>query len=700
MASPRDGERATDVDEILESLTLAETLRLLHGARDPEGVSTGYVPPNEERGIPPLRLVDGPLGVRAGEATAFPASIALAAAWDADLARAQGEALGRETRAKGQDGLLAPGLNLIRVPNGGRNFEYYSEDPWLTSRMAVAVVEGIQSEGAIATAKHYVANSQETDRTTVDAGIDERALRECYLRGFEATVREAEVGSVMCAYNGVNGEPMSEHRRLLTELLRDEWGFSGYVVSDWWAIDDPVDSATAGLDLEMPGYALDAESQFGVAPSELPLSMPDVEAGGLYGDPLRAAVDVGTVSADRVETMARRVLETMDRFGLFSADRPFGAIDTDGHSAIARRVAIEGSVLLKNEGVLPFDSGIETLAVIGPNADRPALGGGGSSEVTPVHAVSPLDGLRERFRGEVTFERGIAPIQGVRFFDEREGEEPDDEPSIEDAVAAAEDADATVLVARDVATEGADRPSLSLPGEQDALIEAVAGVAEELVVVLNTGGAVEMPWLESVPSLLETWYPGQDDGVALAAVLTGEEPGGRLPVTFGRGADYGFDDSSYPGTDGRVEHDEGLLVGYRGFDARDREPYYPFGHGLSYAEFEYGPLEIPDRIPAGESATVSVPLENVGDRPGKEVVQVYVASEVEGRPPRELAGFSAARLAPGERHRVEVSLDPRAFLGYDPEREGWYPVTEEGTVEVGRSSRDLRGAVPVRITTE
>ena len=700
MTTPRDGERATDVDGILESLTLAETLRLLHGARDPEGVSTGYVPPNEERGIPPLRLVDGPLGVRAGEATAFPASIALAATWDGDLAREQGEALGRETRAKGQDGLLAPGLNLIRVPGGGRNFEYYSEDPWLTSRMAVSVIEGIQSEGAIATAKHYVANSQEADRTTVDARIGERALRECYLRGFEAAVREAEVGSVMCAYNGVNGEPMSEHRRLLTGVLRDEWGFSGYVVSDWWATGDPVDSATAGLDLEMPGYALDAESQFGVAPSELPLSMPDVEAGGLYGEPLRAAVDAGSVSADRIDAMARRVLETMDRFGLFSADRPFGAIDTDGHSAIARRVAIEGSVLLKNEGVLPFDSGVETLAVIGPNADRPALGGGGSSEVTPVHAVSPLDGLRERFQGEVTFERGVPPIRGVRFFDEGETEEPADEPSIEDAVAAAEDADATVLVARDVATEGADRPSLSLPGEQDDLIAAVADATEELVVVLNTGGAVEMPWLESVPSVLVTWYPGQDDGVALAAVLTGEEPGGRLPVTFGRGADYGFDEASYPGVEGRVEYEEGLFVGHRGFDARERAPYFPFGHGLSYTEFEYGPLETSDRIPAGESVTVSVPVENVGDRPGKEVVQVYAASEVAGRPPRELAGFATARLAPGERQEVEVPLDPRAFLGYDPVREGWYPVTEEGTVEVGRSSRDLRGAAPVRITTE
>ncbi|WP_331236235.1 beta-glucosidase family protein [Natronorarus salvus] len=697
MTAFRDGPRG-DPDTLVESLTLAEKLRLLHGARDPEGVSTGYLPPNDERGIPPLRLVDGPLGVRAGEATAFPASIALAATWDGDLAREQGEALGRETRAKGQDGLLAPGLNLIRVPHGGRNFEYYSEDPWLTSRTAVSVVEGIQSEGAIATAKHYVANSQEAERTTIDARIGERALRECYLRGFEAAVREAGVGSVMCAYNGVNGESMSDNRRLLTEVLRDEWDFSGYVVSDWWATGDPVDSATAGLDLEMPGYALDAESQFGVAPSELPLSMPDVEEGGRYGEPLRAAVDVGAVGEGRIDTMVRRVLETMERFG--SESRNAEEVDTVDHPEVARRVAIEGSVLLKNEGVLPIDPGIETLAVIGPNADRPALGGGGSSEVTPAHAVSPLAGLREHLAGEVSFERGVSPIRGVRFFDEGEADEPDDEPSIEAAVAAAERADATVLVARDVATEGTDRPSLSLPGSQDALIEAVADVAGELVVVLNTSGAVEMPWLDSVPALLETWYPGQDDGIALAAVLTGEEPGGRLPVTFGREDDYGFDEASYPGVDGRVEYDEGLLVGYRGFDAREVEPYYPFGHGLSYTEFEYGPLEAPDRIPVGKPVSVSVTVENVGDRPGKEVVQLYVASEVAGRPPRELAGFSTTRLAPGERRDVEVSLDPRSFLGYDPVREDWIPVTEEGTIEVGRSSRDLRGAIPVGIDPE
>ncbi|WP_049927574.1 beta-glucosidase [Halopiger goleimassiliensis] len=711
-----------EVSRLVDRLTLEEKLRLIRGAADPEGTATGYVPGVERLDIPPLRLVDGPLGVRAmGErATAFPSSIALASTWDPDLAREFGAALGREAAAHGQDVVLGPGMNLIRVPHCGRNFEYYSEDPHLTARIGVPTIDGIQSEGVAATAKHYVANNQETNRYDVSADVSERALRELYLPGFRAAVEDGDVLSVMSAYNRVNGTHMSDHERLLQDVLKDEWGFDGVVVSDWWGTRSAVAAAEAGLDLEMPGVGIEA-----FLPEEMPAQgaddggaeLPDLDdlegmvdsvdadAGGgplppipefpaYFGDPLREAIESGDVDEAVVDEKVRRVLRLVDRLGRLEGDAPEGTLDTPEHRRLARDVAVEGSVLLANDGVLPLDGG-DSIGVIGPNADAAKLGGGGSSEVSPLVETSPLEGLAERF-DEVAFERGAEPIAESSFFNPTEDGQADADASIEDAVALAESVDCAVVVAQDDATEFRDRPDLALPGEQDALIEAVADAAERTVVVLRTSGPVTMPWLESVDAVLETWYPGQADGEALAAVLSGDaDPGGRLPVTFGRSADDypTAGEEAFPGVDGVASYDEGVFVGYRHFDAADVDPLFPFGHGLSYATVEYGDVTVTETEDGFE---VAATVRNVGDRAGTEVVQVYAgtAAAPVPCPERELVGFEAVSLEPGTETTVRIPVEREAFAYYD-DADGWTVPDGTNDLVVGRSSRDIEAAFRV-----
>jgi beta-glucosidase len=697
----------TCVASLLTELTLDEKLQLIHGTADPDGIATGYLPPIERLDIPPLRLVDGPLGVRAeGEsATAFPSSIALAASWDPDLAREQGRAMGREARAYGQDVLLAPGMNIIRTPHGGRNFEYYSEDPHLSARLGVGYIEGIQSTGVIATAKHYVANNQETNRYEVNVDVTERALREIYLPAFRAAVEEANVGSVMPGYNRVNGTHMSDHGFLLTDVLKDEYDFNGFVVSDWWGTESTVGAATAGLDVEMPGDTnpyddlLSGDSSNADAVSvELPHGM---GKGALFGEPLRAAVESGDVDEATINEKVRRLLRTMDRFGHFDGERTDGALDTPEHRRLARRIAVEGTVLLQNDGTLPLDDDT-TVALIGPNADAAKLGGGGSSEVSPFTQTSPLDGLRER-AADLSFERGVSPITESSLFDasgsdEDTTNEGDSNASLDAAVTAAETADCAVVVVQDDATEGTDREDLRLPGGQDELVERVASAAERTVVVLQTSGPVELPWAGDVDSVVETWYAGQAGGDALAAVLYGDtDPGGRLPVTFGRrAADYPTNTTErFPGVDDTVAYDEGVFVGYRYFDREGIEPRYPFGHGLSYTTFEYGE---PTVECDSDHVNLTIPVRNTGERRGSEIVQVYVHEDDPAvpRPEHELRGFTKLHLDPGECRSASVMLDRDAVAYYD-EDDGWTVPSGPFTLLVGRSSRDVRGTVTVEM---
>ncbi|NHN57872.1 MULTISPECIES: beta-glucosidase [Halorussus] len=710
------------VERLVDELTRDEKLRLVRGATDPAGTATGYLPGVDRLDVPEFRLVDGPLGVRAeGErATAFPASLALAATFDPDLAREQGAAMAREAKAHDQDALLAPGTNLVRVPHCGRNFEYFSEDPRLAAGVTAGVVEGIQDEDVIATVKHYVANNQEHHRTEVSAEIDERTLRELYLPAFRAAV-EAGVGSVMTAYNRVNGTHVSDHRRLVTDVLKEEWGFDGYVVSDWYGVESTVGAATAGLDVEMPGVSVaelegapdaagDADADADHVPDDAPDAdldsidgVPNPTKAGLFGEPLSEAVDEGTVPAERLDDMVARVLGQMERIGLLDGDRDDGALDAPEHRELAERIAARGTVLLENDCVLPLDDETD-VALVGPNVHEATLGGGGSSETTPFRAVSPGDGVTARAEGEVIVARGVPEIEDVSLFDllpfvdgeeERDGvaadPDPDPDPSIDEAVAAAEAADVAVVVVRDATTEARDRDDLRLPGRQDELVEAVAEAADRTVAVVNAGGPVELPWRDDVDALLAAWYPGQAHGAALADVLYGDsDPGGRLPVTFAPEEAYpAADEAQYPGVDGAADYSEGLFVGYRHFDAADVEPTYPFGHGHSYADFRYGGAEAD-----GESVRVTV--ENRAERPGREVVQAYVrppeAPEGVARPVRELAGATAVGLDAGETRTVEIDLAARAFARYDSD-DGW--VTDAGTytIEVARSSRDVRTTV-------
>lgn len=727
------GDRSR-IDAIVDALSREEKLSVVRGTspRSPVPPGTaGYLPPLPEHDIGELTFVDGPLGVRGSEATAFPAAIALGAAFDPGLTRRVARAMGRETRDRGIDVLLAPGCNLVRVPQCGRTFEYYGEDPLHTARHTAAAVEGIQSAGVAATVKHYAANSQEHERTEVDAIVDERTLRELYLPAFEAAV-DADVASVMASYNRVNGTYACQHERLLTDVLKEEYDLDGPVISDWAGVKDGVAAARAGLDLEMPG--VDAVELLAMAdgrteplrwlqrrwPDSLPSpadavgaimtrhatphGMPAPEPS-LFAAAIPDAVSDGRLSPDRLDDMVRRVLRLHSRVGALDGTRATVDADYDAHRDLAVEAATRGMVLLKNEvastdsePVLPLNDEA-TVAMIGPNVQEAKAGGGGSSEVTPTATVSPIDGVRDRSKGRVLAARGLPPIESPSTTDF----EPDpaallrrSNPSITKAVAIAERADVAIVVVQDAATEGRDR-RLVLPDDQDQLVAAVADAANRTVVVLQTAGPVEMPWLEAVDAVLEAWYPGQEAGRALSRVLYGDsDPGGRLPVTFGRAAgDYPANArAQYPGVIGASGHlesryTEGVFVGYRGFDERGIEPLFPFGHGLSYAEFEYRDVAVPSDT-EGLEATVSI--QNKSDRPGHEVVQVYAepADTEVPRPPRELAGFASVWLPGGGNETVTVPLEERAFGYYDVDEGCWVHPGGEREITISRSSRDSR----------
>lgn len=702
------------LESLLDDLSLDEKVSLVHGGIDPEGTATGYLPGIDRLDIPPLRLVDGPIGVRIPDrqATAFPVSLALAASFDSSLGHKQGKAMGREAKAHGQDVLLGPGTNIIRVPHCGRNFEYFSEDPVHSLSFARAVVEGIQSEDVLACVKHYVANSQETDRTTIDVDVDEQTLRELYLPAFHAAV-DAGAGSVMSAYNTVNGTPMSEHEHLLREVLKDEWEFDGFVVSDWFGTEDTVQSAVGGLDVEMPGIAaeelaglVDLDDDETESLENFDSGMPDMTNNARFEENLAAAVKAGDVPHERLDDMVTRVLTQMERIGRLDSEsngleseRPDGKLDTPEHRTLAEQIAVRGTVLLANDGVLPLTDDSD-IALIGPNIDTAILGGGGSSEVSPFVQSSPVDGITDRAVGDVTVEYGISPIADLSLFDISEDKYEDEsnaaaaDRSIDDAVEAARAADITVVFVRDQATEGQDRADLSLPGEQDELVESVAEVNKQTVVVVNSSGPVKLPWRDTVAAIIENWYPGQAHGNAIASVLYGDsDPGGRLPVTFAAESQYPTATTTqFPGAGGSVEYTEGRLVGYRHFDATEHDAIYPFGHGHSYAEFAYR-----DAVQVDDS-TVRVTIENTASREGREVVQAYVRSTNEkhanDEPVRELAGFTAKRVPAGESVVVDIDLHEQAFTRYTDG--SWQEAKGPFVVDIARSATDLRISVDLQ----
>ncbi|MFG6198978.1 glycoside hydrolase family 3 N-terminal domain-containing protein [Nonomuraea sp. JJY05] len=793
--APQWAVRHVNVDALLRRLTLEEKVSLLHGGTDPASKGqAGYVPGVPRLGIPELRLADGPAGVRVtANATALPAPVALASTFAPDLARRFGAVIGREGRALGMDVLLSPMTNIVRVPQAGRNFETLGEDPLLAAALVAGEIRGIQGEGLIATVKHYAANNFENARQTIDVKVDERTLREIYLPAFEAAVR-AGVGAVMAAYNHVNGVYAAEHPQLLTGILRDEWHFGGWVMSDWFATHSAAPALTAGMDMEMP-------------------------FGANYRG-LAAAVASGQLAESVVDTAVRRVLVQLDRFGLLGGGRPRPAPDPVGGARAAKEIALAGAVLLRNErDLLPLGrADLADLVVIGPTAASPLVGGGGSARVIPASAESPLTALRRqagpgsriRWATGVDLEGVPVPASALVLRRSRPGGSPQAaaqvdhtgadalpagsswtwtgtltapatgdydlriqgaggvpsfngsisltldgvrigsagaliggnssliatsggltnagatvrleagvakpvtvaatgvagtplqvrlawvtpqrrQEALREAAALAKGARAALVFAFNEGTEGADRAALTLPNGQDPVVEAVAAANARTAVVLNTGDPVLMPWARGVCSILQMWYPGQEGADATATLLLGGAgPGGKLPVTFPRRAEDmpTARPERYPGVDGVADYGEGVLVGYRHYDAHGIEPLFPFGHGLSYTRFRFGGLSV--RAAAGGLA-VSFTVANIGRRAGVEVAQVYLGpppSPPVPMAPRALAGFARVRLSPGERRSVTVMVPLRSLQYWSDGR--WTLAGGRRTVHVGSSSRDLR----------
>jgi beta-glucosidase len=648
-------------------------------------------------GIRALALSDGPHGVRrqrgddlglldSEPATCFPTGSAIASSWDPELVREVGVALGREAGALGVDVLLGPAINVKRSPLGGRGFEYLSEDPYLTGVLATAWTLGVQSTGVGTSLKHFAVNSQETDRMRVSAEVDARTLREIYLPAFERVVREAAPTTVMSSYNAVNGVFSSENRWLLTDLLREEWGFDGLVVSDWGAVKDRVEALRAGLDLEMPGTGDEGTAA------------------------IVAAVRAGTLDRALVEASVERLRRLAERTGgRLGASAPAGsdgaaAFDADAHHALARRAGAASVVLLRNEnGTLPLRAG-HRVAVIGGFAVDPQIQGGGSSHVNPTRLDRPLDELR-RALGEdrVTYAAGYAATRPGSADDDVApdgGGAPDDAGLRAEARAVAAEADVAVVfagLAEAEQSEGFDRTHLDLPEEHVALIREVAAVAPRTVVVLQNGGVVSLePWHDDVEAIVEAWTLGQAAGGALADVLTGAvTPSGRLAETIPRALADTPSYLTFPGENERVRHGEGVFVGYRYYTTTERAVRYPFGHGLSYTEFAHDGLSAEATGP--DAARVTVTVTNVGTVAGADVVQVYVAPAASPvrRPVRELAAFARVQLEPGEARTVVLELGRRAFAFWDEPTERWRVPAGTYEVQVGRSASDVVARVPL-----
>ncbi|HLP76260.1 MAG TPA: glycoside hydrolase family 3 C-terminal domain-containing protein, partial [Candidatus Paceibacterota bacterium] len=676
------------VEDLLGRLTLEEKISLLHGDSK---FTTAAIP---RLGIPRRWLSDGPHGVRedigpdtwnpAGRtddfATAMPAGICLAATWNPDLGFRVGEAIGQEARARGKDIMLGPGVNILRTPLCGRNFEYLGEDPFLAARMCVGYIRGEQSAGVASCVKHFALNNQEFERGTINVEVDERALRELYLPAFDAAVREAGVWTVMGAYNRFRGQQCCHNDYLLNKILKEEWGFKGLVMSDWSGTHDTRESVFNGLDLEMG-----TEGKY----SNFYLAQP-------YLDLLKK----GEVPMSGLDDKVRRNLRVMLATGVLDAQRKPGSINTAAHQTVARQVAEEGIVLLKNEKqTLPLDAGkLKTIAVIGENATRLHSAGGDSSGIKAFYEITSLQGIVSRAGKSVNviYSEGYRKNGGADL--------------AERAVLAAKSADAVIYIGglnhdRGFDCEGADRKDLKLPYGQDELIQKIVAANPKTVVVLE-GTMVEMDaWLDKVPALLQAWFPGMEGGNALARVLFGDiNPSGKLPATFPKK----LSDSpahalgNYPGTNGTVTYAEGVLVGYRWFDTKNIEPLFPFGFGLSYTTFKYSNLKLVPAAGSNEVVTAQFEIENTGKVAGAEVAQLYVHQKNPRltRPEKDLKGFKKISLKPGEKQTVSIPLNKAAFAYYDDTKKSWVTDNDSFEILVGGSSRDIRLRENFRLETK
>lgn len=660
-----------DIQTIVTQMTLEEKAALCTGA------SAWTTTPIERLNLPELLVADGPHGVRrqpdvhalaqkSVPATCFPTASSLAATWDTDLLYEMGQALAEEAIALEVDVLLGPGVNMKRSPLCGRNFEYFSEDPYLAGELAASLINGIQSKGVGTSLKHFAANNQEFERFAISAEVDERTLREIYLPAFETAVTKAKPWTVMCAYNKINGTYAAEHAWLLTDVLRNEWGFEGFVVSDWGAVRDRVASLKAGLDLEMPG------------PKQSRVNA------------VIQAVRNGQLDEAVLDEAVRRIVQIVCR----AAQTPKGGdFDHAAHHELARKIAAEGMVLLKNNGLLPLKNP-QHIAVIGWAAQNAHFQGGGSSHINPTQVNVPLNELRKLAgNAELSFAPGYP--EGANF----------EQQLIDEAVATAQVADVALLyiaLPTFKESEGYDRTDLDLTPQQVALIQAVTAVQPNTVVILNNGAAVAVgDWIDGAAAVLEAWMMGQAGGGAIADILFGHvNPSGKLaetyPVKLADTPAY----LNFPGENGVVRYGEGLFIGYRYYDAKQVPVQFPFGFGLSYTSFDYSnPQCSADTFKDVDGVSVSVEVTNTGAVAGKEIVQVYVhdRSARLARPPKELKGFAKVELQPGETKPVTVPLDFRSFAYYDPAYQQW--VTEDGQFDIliGASASDIRCRLTVTL---
>jgi beta-glucosidase len=689
----RDLDADSRTRVLLEVMTREEKLALVFGYyssdapwknfKKPAGgleQSAGYIGGNSRLGIPALMEADAGIGVasqpgaHSRPGTALPSNLAVAASWDPELAYAGGRMIGNEARLSGFNVQLAGGINLAREPRNGRNFEYGGEDPLLAANIVAAQIRGIQSNHLISTIKHYALNDQETNRTTLSVHIDERAARMSDLLAFELAIAMSSPGAVMCAYNRVNEVYSCESPWLLDEVLKRDWGYRGFVMSDWGAAHSTIPAANAGLDQES-GFPFDASPYF--------------------ADALKEAVEDNYVSPARLDDMTTRILRSMFVNGLFDDPVKAGDVDFEAHAQVSQAAAVGSMVLLKNDHrLLPLDRSVRSVLIVGSHADVGVISGGGSSQVYPVAGVallepqvkggprvyfrsSPMQALAARTRAQITYDPGT---------------------DIKAAAKLARHSDVVLVFAHQWTNEGLDA-TMHLEEEQDALIAALAAANAKTVVVLETGGPVLMPWVDRVAAILEAWYPGSSGGEAIARVLTGEvNPSGRLPVTFPRSLEQlprpqldGFPERR----DARITVDytiEGAAVGYKWFDRSRLEPLFPFGHGLSYSKFDLSNLsaDVHDK-----SLSIRFAVKNTGDRAGAYVAQVYVspiggAAAAGWEAPKRLGGFKKVSLQPGEGIEVSLSIEPRMLAVYDEAGKNW--VIEGGDYDVALST-DSRHAV-------
>lgn len=636
-------------------------------------------------GIKRVMVTDGPHGLRkqSGKAdhlglhnsvpaTCFPTSVALAASWDCNLLGEVGVALGRECAKEDVAVLLGPGVNIKRHPACGRNFEYSSEDPLLAGECAAALINGVQSQNVGTSIKHFAANNQEQGRMVIDTIVDERTLREIYLTAFEIAVKKSQPWTVMCAYNRLNGEFCSENDRLLNEILRDEWGFKGFVVTDWGAQNDRVDGLAAGLDLEMPGN------------------------GGLNDVHIDAAIASGTLSPDILDRAVTRIVQVI--LAAQDVQDQDHEVDLEAHHGLAQRVSEESAVLLKNEGaLLPFEASGK-VAVIGGFAQAPRYQGAGSSLVNPYRLDQPLGAIEAYLtdKAEVAYAQGFDPKTAAP-----------DEALIEEAVRIAKDADKVLLLVGLPASfegEGSDRTHLRLPDQINRLTQAVLAANPNVAVVLSNGGAIEMPWVDEAPAILDMFLAGQAGAGALPRLIFGDvSPSGKLAETFPIAMDDCASDTHFPGDPKQVVYREGLNVGYRFFSTHDVPVLFPFGHGLSYASFEYGDITLSSRsISDTDEVEVTLSVTNTGECVAAEVVQIYVR-DVESsiqRPDLELRDFVKVRLQPGESKTLTFTLSRRAFTFYDIGSADWQ--VEAGTFEIlaAASVSDIRARASLEVQSD